>query len=242
MVHHQLLESGFNVTEMFAEFFVPVDDNLNVDASIRYSDYDTVGSTTNYKLGADYVLSDEVRLRATYGTGFRAPNVAELNTVASTTFPVVDMPCELGDRRLAAGAITQTIWDNCQDLGFDTSDAGEYGFAWQSYHEYYASGDLEPEESTNWTLGAVYNSNVIDGLSASIDFWSIEIEGAIGLPSINVLMYDCLNQAVIDYTTGSCQVLLLVITTSSIMVMEVILYTTSDILVTLRHHGVTKVI
>ena len=199
------LRGGFNVTEMFAEFFVPVDDNLNVDASIRYSDYDTVGSTTNYKLGADYVLSDEVRLRATYGTGFRAPNVAELNTVASTTFPVVDMPCELGDRRLAAGAITQTIWDNCQDLGFDTSDAGEYGFAWQSYHEYYASGDLEPEESTNWTFGAVYNSNVIDGLSASIDFWSIEIEGAIGLPSINVLMYDCLNQAVIDYTTGSCQ-------------------------------------
>ena len=83
------LRGGFNVTEMFAEFFVPVDDNLNVDASIRYSDYDTVGSTTNYKLGADYVLSDEVRLRATYGTGFRAPNVAELNTVASTTFPVL---------------------------------------------------------------------------------------------------------------------------------------------------------
>ena len=143
------------------------------------------------------------------------------------------MPCELGDRRLAAGAITQTIWDNCQDLGFDTSDAGEYGFAWQSYHEYYASGDLEPEESTNWTLGAVYNSNVIDGLSASIDFWSIEIEGAIGLPSINVLMYDCLNQAVIDYTTGSCQYF--------------IDYGDGNPLYyfgypgTLRHHGVTKV-
>ena len=26
-------------------------------------------------------------------------------------------------------------------LGYDTSDAGEYGFAWQSYHEYYADGD-----------------------------------------------------------------------------------------------------
>ena len=198
------LNGGFNVTEVFGELFTSVSDQLNIDASVRYSDYDTVGSTTNFKLGADYVVNDEIRMRATYGTGFRAPNVAELNTVASTTFPVIDLPCEFADRRLAAGSITQTIYDNCVSLGFDPTDAGEYGFAWQSYHEYYSEGDLKPEESTNFTIGAVWNSSQIEGLVASIDYWSIEIEDAIGLPSANVLFYDCLNTPTPDYTQGSC--------------------------------------
>ena len=198
------LNGGFNVSEMFAELFMPVSDKLKIDASARYSDYDTVGSTTTYKLGADYVVNDELRMRATYGTGFRAPNVAELNTVASTTFPVIDLPCEFADRRLAAGNITQTIYDNCVSLGFDPTDAGEYGFAWQSYHEYYSEGDLAPEESTNFTIGAVWNSSAIEGLVASLDYWSIEIQDAIGLPSANVLFYDCLNTPVMDYTQGSC--------------------------------------
>ena len=147
--------------EVFGEYLMEVSDDLTLDMSARYSDYDTVGTTTNFKVGADYVLADNMRLRASYGTGFRAPNVSELNTVASTTFPVMDMPCELGDRRLAAGAISQTVWDNCQALGFDTSDAGEYGFAWQSYHEYYAEGDLAPEESTNFAVGIVMQLSLI---------------------------------------------------------------------------------
>ena len=198
------LRGGFNVTEVFGEIFTSVSDQLNVDASVRYSDYDTVGDTTNFKVGADYVVSDDLRMRATYGTGFRAPNVSELNTVASTTFPVIDLPCEFADRRLASGSITQNIYDNCVSLGFDPSDAGEYGFAWQSYHEYYSEGDLAPEESTNFTVGAVYTPASMPGFVASIDYWAIEIEDAIGLPSANVLFYDCLNQPTLDYTTGSC--------------------------------------
>jgi len=202
------LTGGFSVMEVFGEYLMEVSDDLTLDMSARYSDYDTVGTTTNFKVGADYVLADNMRLRASYGTGFRAPNVAELNTVASTTFPVMDMPCELGDRRLAAGAISQTVWDNCQALGFDTSDAGEYGFAWQSYHEYYAEGDLAPEESTNFAVGVVMEDVLIDGLQASVDYWSIEIDDVIALPIANLIMKDCLATPGLDPanwpTTGSC--------------------------------------
>ena len=114
------------------EVFLPFLDNLSVDASVRYSDYDTVGSANTYKIGIDWAITDELRARATYGTGFRAPNIAELNAGASTGFPVANSPCEFGDRALAAGAISQTTHDNCKALGFDTTDAGEFGFAWQS--------------------------------------------------------------------------------------------------------------
>ena len=183
------LAGGFSVNEIFGEIYSQVSDSLSVDASLRYSDYDTVGSSTTYKVGADYVLSDTLRLRGTYGTGFRAPTVAELNTTTSATFPVVDLPCEFGQRRLDAGEINQATYDGCIAAGFDVSDAGEYGFAWQSYVEYSATGNLSPEESTNLNLGVVYQ----DGpWSASADYWSIEVENLIGYPDINILIRDCL--------------------------------------------------
>jgi iron complex outermembrane receptor protein len=198
------LRGGFSVTEVFGEYLAKVSDELTVDMSVRYSDYDTVGDTTNFKIGADYVLSEDVRLRASYGTGFRAPNVSELNTDASTTFPVIDLPCELGDRRLAAGAISQTIHSNCQALGYDTSDAGEYGFAWQSYHEYYADGQLAPEESTNLAFGAVIDSDMLGGVQMSVDYFNIEIEKVIALPIANLIFLDCLSQTTMDFSKGSC--------------------------------------
>ena len=198
------LRGGFSVTEAFGEYLAKVSDELTVDMSVRYSDYDTVGDTTNFKIGADYVLSEDVRLRASYGTGFRAPNVSELNTDASTTFPVIDLPCELGDRRLAAGAISQTIHSNCQALGYDTSDAGEYGFAWQSYHEYYADGQLAPEESTNLAFGAVIDSDMLGGVQMSVDYFNIEIEKVIALPIANLIFLDCLSQTTMDFSKGSC--------------------------------------
>jgi len=198
------LRGGFSVTEVFGEYLAKVSDELTVDMSVRYSDYDTVGDTTNFKIGADYVLSEDVRLRASYGTGFRAPNVSELNTDASTTFPVIDLPCELGDRRLAAGAISQTIHSNCQALGYDTSDAGEYGFAWQSYHEYYADGQLAPEESTNLSFGAVMDSDMLGGVQMSVDYFNIEIEKVIALPIANLIFLDCLSQTTMDFSKGSC--------------------------------------
>jgi iron complex outermembrane receptor protein len=198
------LRGGFSVTEAFGEYLAKVSDELTVDMSVRYSDYDTVGDTTNFKIGADYVLSEDVRLRASYGTGFRAPNVSELNTDASTTFPVIDLPCELGDRRLAAGAISQTVHSNCQALGYDTSDAGEYGFAWQSYHEYYADGQLAPEESTNLSFGAVMDSDMLGGVQMSVDYFNIEIDKVIALPIANLIFLDCLSQTTMDFSKGSC--------------------------------------
>lgn len=183
------LKGGFNVQELFGEIYNQVSDSLSVDVSLRYSDYDTVGSSTTYKVGADYVLSDTLRLRGTYGTGFRAPTVSELNTTTSADFPVVDTPCEFGQRRLDAGEISQATYDGCLAADFDVSDDGEYGFAWQSYVEFSANGSLEPEESTNLNLGVVYQSGA---WSASADYWSIEVENLIGYPDINVLVRDCL--------------------------------------------------
>ena len=63
-------------------------------AAGRISDYSTVGSVTTWNVGGDYAPIDDIRFRATYAKSVRAPNIGELFTGPSQTFPtgLVD-PC-----------------------------------------------------------------------------------------------------------------------------------------------------
>jgi len=201
------LEGGYGVDEVFAEVLLPVVDSLTLNASTRYSDYNTsAGTATTYKIGADYQPLEDLRIRAGFATGFRAPNISELNQGQSGGFPIVEPLCEFGDRRLESGDISQTVYDNCQALGIDTTDAGELGFAWQSYYETSAPSEpLEPEESESVNVGFVYTPGFVDGLSLSVDYWSIEIDNVIGSEDINDLMSACLNS--VELSSPACSVL-----------------------------------
>jgi len=187
------LDGGFGVDEIYGEFLLPVTSALSFDASFRWSDYDSVdGSKTTWKLGGDWAIVESFRLRGTVGTGFRAPNIAELNTQGAGTFPLMNNPCELADRALAAGDITQTTYDNCKALGMNTTDSGELGFAWQSYQEYVSTGNLQPETSNQYTIGFVWDIDVADGLTLSADWWHIKVDDVIGVPGANALFNTCL--------------------------------------------------
>lgn len=65
---------------------VPGIAKLDVTASIRYDDYSDVGSTTNPKFGLNYAPVDSVTLRASYGTSFRAPLLAEIHGNSNNLF------------------------------------------------------------------------------------------------------------------------------------------------------------
>lgn len=92
-------EGSFKVDELYVEVNMPLTESLNLDASLRYSDYDTVGDTTNFKIGADYQVLDWAKLRGGFSTGFRAPNITEINQVEEADNPVVENWCEFMDRR-----------------------------------------------------------------------------------------------------------------------------------------------
>ncbi|WP_239017362.1 TonB-dependent receptor plug domain-containing protein [Seongchinamella sediminis] len=64
-------------------------DNLYVTAGIRYDDNEDFGSHTTYRLSGAYLLPvgpGEMKIKAAYGTGFRAPSLYELN-YNETGFP-----------------------------------------------------------------------------------------------------------------------------------------------------------
>jgi iron complex outermembrane recepter protein len=75
-----------NVKAAFAELFVPLigRDNgfslaneLSLSLAARYDDYSDAGSTFNPKFGLSYVPTEGFRLRASYGSSLRAPDLEQ---------------------------------------------------------------------------------------------------------------------------------------------------------------------
>lgn len=75
------------VDSVYAELLLPVVgagnaragiSQLEFTAAVRYDDYNDVGDTTNGKLGASLKPSEATRVRATWGTSFRAPLVTQI--------------------------------------------------------------------------------------------------------------------------------------------------------------------
>jgi len=64
-------------------------EDLLLAAAVRFEDFDGFGSTTNYKLGANYKLNDNFGVRATFSTGFKAPTAGQLN--ASNISTLIDV-------------------------------------------------------------------------------------------------------------------------------------------------------
>lgn len=129
-------------------------DNLMVSAALRYDDYDGFGDTTNLKLAGNWGVADNLRLRAAFSTGFRAPSMQQLffNNV-STQFVVDEDTGNLV-------AVERGTFRN------DSTLAGAIGIP-----------ALKEEESTNASLGAVVDIN--SRWNLTLDFYAVDIDDRI---------------------------------------------------------------
>jgi outer membrane receptor protein involved in Fe transport len=96
-------EGDRDVTAAYAELVVPVLTALELQLAGRYDDYSDFGGTFNPKLGIRWQPSDNLLLRASGGTGFKAPSLQELYTgeirLFDTVFdPVTGEPTEVDVR------------------------------------------------------------------------------------------------------------------------------------------------
>ena len=62
----------------YVEFAVPVLSSLELSLAARYDDYSDFGDTTNPKVAVRWSPIDSLALRASWGTGFRAPSLAQI--------------------------------------------------------------------------------------------------------------------------------------------------------------------
>lgn len=189
----------YDVTEVFSEVLIPLlsheplVEDLTLEAAVRYSDYSTVGGQTAYKLGLNWTLTDEMRVRYSHGLAVRAPNVGELYQAASTDMLKIQDPCSASF--IGQGSALRA--QNCASLGIPEG--------WQAFSEagevpVKVSGNdaLNVEESTTNTIGLVYTPQWIDGFSIALDYWKIQIDDAISAPSRNEVLANCVDFAMTD--------------------------------------------
>ena len=187
-------DGGFDVTEFYGELNIPLisgaslADLLEVNIAVRQSDYSTSGDQTTYKTSALWRPMDELSFRGSFSTGFRAPGIGELfGGAAREDFTFLD-PC--ADYTGVVGSDSggrddpqpANIQANCLTLGVQP---GLAQINPQLSALSTGNADLQPEESDNVTFGFVYSpawSEGIawsDGMTLSIDYYSVEITDAV---------------------------------------------------------------
>lgn len=178
---------GITVYEGFGELRLPLLANmpfvelLEVSATGRISDYNTIGSTETYSFGAIYSPVDWLTFRGTLSRAVRAPNIGELFGPQAAAFIGVDAdPCD--DGNIDNGSANRPA--NCLefvDSGFDSSDfltafvTGTTG----------GNPNLTEETSDSFTIGGIFNprgilGGALDNLVVIADYYDIEIKDAVG--------------------------------------------------------------
>ncbi len=168
---------------IYGEFLVPVLEDLpgveklDLTASARWTDVDTYGSDTTYKLGLNWTIAEGFNIRASRGSSFRSPALFELYLAEQTGFggqltidPCLDYVAEFN-----AGNITQTRFNNCQaHVPAEYTIGGSSALLVTSGGE----GRLEAETSVAEGIGFVFTSPE-NTYAFSIDYYKFEIEGEI---------------------------------------------------------------
>jgi len=73
-----------NSFAFYAEASIPIVKSLEFIPAIRFDDYEDFGNTTNYKLALRWRPSKQLLFRGSYGTGFKAPTVPQINAAAQS--------------------------------------------------------------------------------------------------------------------------------------------------------------
>jgi len=204
-------EGSYSAIDVYGELIVPLlegvsfFESLTLELGGRYSDINVVGSEFTWKAGGSWVPVEGLKIRGNYSRAARAPNISELFFPETTGLNnLANDPC--------AGAAPTTnaqLAAVCQAQG---SPAGQIGSILQpaAGQINVTSGgneNLDFEIANTWTLGFVATPVSVPGLSVSVDYFNIELDGAIGSAGIGDVIDGCY-QGVLDFGTNPfCQLI-----------------------------------
>ena len=135
-------------------------DTLTLGAAVRYEDYDEFGDTTDIKLSGRLQVNDQFALRATVSTGFRAPTPGQVNTLNTTT---------------SADSAGNLIPSGTYPVGSTVAMV-------------LGSQPLVPEESTSFTVGAIWSAT--DNVDVTFDYYDISIDDRLALFNTTITAQD----------------------------------------------------
>ncbi len=197
----------FDVIEAYAEVKVPILRDqpffrlLEVGGAFRAADYSTIGTIYSYNVQGTWQPIDDLRLRATWARAVRAPNIGELYSGLSQTFPSgLQDPCVgigstgggvLGDNCRAAPGVLANITANGTFASTQSDRQGISGFDG-------GNPNLRQEKSESWTVGAVLNPRSVDALrnlTLTVDYYNIKINKVIATLGRGTILDQCYNES-----------------------------------------------
>jgi len=151
----------------YVEFAVPLFTGLDLSAALRYDDYSDFGNTTNPKLAVRWAPIESLAFRGSWGTGFRAPSLAQVGLGPSQESRFFSDAFGCADNTVYCAATDYTI-------------------------VFTGNPNLTAEESETFNVGVSWQ---YEGFTASVDYWDItqddKIDEAIGF----TYQEECDNQA-----------------------------------------------
>ena len=184
------VSASYHVNELYSEFSFPLLKSLGASAAVRYSDYSNFGNTTTYKGGLRWQPIEDLAIRGTYSTGFRAPNLGELYGLTQFAATLTD-PCG----PTGGGAIAPKYVAGCTAQGVPP------GFTQANTQITTFTGgnlNLRPEKSDSYTAGIVYHAGFAEGHGATerlqfeATYYNHKVKGAIQSEDIQALLNACL--------------------------------------------------
>lgn len=132
----------------FAEFYVPLNDTLELSLAGRFDHYNDFGSTFNPKVGLTYRPTDDLVVRGSWSTAFRAPSLTQAGVKLRTTRASFDCSANQAVSDLYCEGQGSVRGNNVLELG---------------------NAALNPEESESYSAGIAYSPT--DNTDITVDYW-----------------------------------------------------------------------
>ena len=193
----QPTKGEYNVKEAYAELNapllsnVPFADLLELNGAVRFSDYSRgIGSTTTFKAGANWKPIPDLRLRASWAEGFRAPQIGELDGSASRFDQQLSDPCSNDSTASQNYLNDAAVRANCIAAGVP-GDASYQQANPQISVIVGGNPELQPETSKSWVLGGVYSPSFLPRFSVELNWYNIKLKDAIQTVDAEVTLNNC---------------------------------------------------
>jgi outer membrane receptor protein involved in Fe transport len=196
---HPDLDAAMRVWELYGEAKAPLlrglrfAESVDLEGAYRYSRYNSVGSTSTWKLGGTWSPTKGLLLRAMRSRSVRVPNFGELYEVpVSRQMGSITDPCEAADYYQ-----NPTRSANCRALGI-LVPLGDLKVGPIVTSQ--GNRELRPETSNSLTLGAVLRPAFVSGAELTLDYWSIDIRDAITQFDYTTILNLCVDLPTTDNT------------------------------------------
>lgn len=186
----------FEVKEAFGEILIPLlkdtpfFNELTLSGAARVADYNgSTGTVWAYNAGAQWSPIEDLMFRGNYARAVRAPNLSETGFPAVNNFaPGFGDPCSparinnttnrAANCATALGANLVNITDTTYSLPVVSG----------------SNANLSAEKSNSWTIGGVFQPSFAPGLSLTVDYYNITVNGIIASVGAQGIANACYDQ------------------------------------------------